>query len=142
MTDIEKVIEEIKKNCDIIGNNSLKTILEQDPLDTTTLYKEIRKHNSELTLYEEELEEGEVGPTYLIFLSSVCLDPKNIGKIELTEDYNSISQKQIYSITIFPKFSKGVEGEEVTLNFKTESIRDYYFDILKIKLKRVLINIY
>jgi len=138
MTNIEKVIEEIKENCNLLGNNSLKKILDED-VSLDILYKEIRKHNSKLILEEEEeTEEGQESQKYLIYVYNQCLDPGNISRIELTQQYEISNSKVTYSIIIYPKFSKGTEGEEVHMNFKIEEERDFYFDVLKMKMKKII----
>lgn len=149
--EINKFLEELKENCKLIGNNSLLRILEEND-SFASMYKELRLYNSRLDLEtikeefnEEDEEENQENKkdysNYLIYIYGICINPKNIDRIELDQQYNQRYGKLTYFLNIYPKFSNGKENEDIYLEFKDKEERNFWFDVLRIKIKAINISI-
>ena len=64
------------------------------------------------------------------------MDPSNIGKISLHQEYNVRYKQMEFLLIVNPKYANGIEGENLYFKFKTEEERDFWFDVLKKKIEK------
>ena len=142
----KKLYDEIKENLRITGNNILYRLFEEYSDNEEALYRALREYNSGIYVDVNEGscddEEGEDKKEYIhyVYLSGVIIDYKNVGRIELCEEYNIKKNKIEYGINFIKKFPSPTE-ENFILWFTSEDERDREYDILRGKLKMCGVNI-
>lgn len=149
----ERVLEEVKEILNLLGNKILCDIFENYSDSSETLFLKLREYNNALcmNLREFEAQDGEEDEDGIkrlkstvqpfIYLNGVCIDAKNISRIEFGEDYNIKKHSFIYNIIITKKYPSPNE-EFFIIPFLSEENRDLGFDILRMKLKICGIEIF
>lgn len=138
--------DEIKENLRITGNNILYRLFEEYSDNEEALYRALREYNSGIYVDVNEGscddEEGEEKKEYIhyVYLSGVIIDYKNVGRIELCEEYSIKKNRIEYGINFIKKFPSPTE-ENFVLWFNSEDERDREYDILRGKLKMCGVNI-
>lgn len=146
---IHKILDELQRSFKLFGSENIAKILDTENRDNlSNIYKKIKGYNQriEVETYKEESNEGNEGegftkgPSYRIYISGIALDPGNLERIELSEEYSIKKQKMIYSIIFYKKF---VSPEEYCFDvkFESEEERDYWYDVLNVKLRAAQIMI-
>lgn len=146
-----KILDELQRAFELFGSSNLAKILDaENREDLSSLYKKIRSYNQKIEVEtyvdnsdEDSGEEGssfKIRPTYRIYIKGIAIDPGNLERIELAEEYSIKKQKMLYSIIIYKKF---VNPEEYCfdIKFEDEEERDYWYDILNVKLRAANIMI-
>lgn len=132
------IIEEIKEVLQLTGNPYLIKIFENYKDDKENLHKALRRYNNGIFLEinedsDEEEREKNQNIFSLIYINGMAIDPRNISRIELDNEYNSKKLKINYFIRIIKKFPSPLE-EEYIIPFDSEEERDKGYEILKGKL--------
>jgi hypothetical protein len=149
----ERVLDEVKESLNLLGNKIICDIFENYLDSPKELYFKLREYNNGLTQTLREFEESKdeedengvkiIGPRVhsFIYLNGVCLDAKNIGRIEFFESYNTKRNRMDYFLLIYKKYPSPNE-EYFMIPFSSEENRDLGFDQLRAKLKICEIQIF
>lgn len=149
----ERVLDEVKESLNLLGNKIICDIFENYLNSPKELYFKLREYNNGLTQTLREFEESKdeedengvkiIGPRVhpFIYLNGVCLDAKNIGRIEFFESYNTKRNRMDYFLLIYKKYPSPNE-EYFMIPFSSEENRDLGFDQLRAKLKICEIQIF
>lgn len=113
-------------------------------LETVDLEEEISEEEAIENIDEGE-GEGERKPKkvthYRFYIDGVCIDPSDLARVELNQNFNIKRNQMEYSITIYRKFPSP-EDYVFDISFKTEEERDFWFNVLRLKLKYSNIQIF
>lgn len=135
----EQIIDYFHQIIVLTGNPYLEKIFEKYKYDKENLCLSLSNYIKGIYENVNESEEEQKIISRFIYIKNVVLDVTNISRIELNFEYNSKKNKNIYKIKIIKKYPTPLE-EDFSILFDSEEDRDYWYDILKGKLK--LLKIY